>query len=52
MPEILRKWLHSSQQDAIEELQEFGMRERNEMAAQAQAFADWLALQNSRAING
>lgn len=50
MNEILSKFLYGSEQEALEELREFSMKDRNDMASKAQRFADWLALENSREI--
>lgn len=51
MKEILQAWLFFGERPALEELHKFDMRQRNDMVAKAQAFADWLALQSSREIN-
>lgn len=51
MQTIISNWLYNGEDVAREELQAFDMAARNRMAAEAQRFADWLALENSRAIN-
>lgn len=47
----IRNWLYNGEARALQELQTYDMATRNRMAAEAQSFADWLALENSRDIN-
>ncbi len=50
MQTIISNWLYSGEDIARSELTEFDMAARQRMAMQAQRFADWLALENSRSI--
>ena len=51
MIDVLRQWLWFSERDGLERLRQLTMKERNDMAAKAQEFANWIALENSREIN-
>lgn len=51
MASILRAWLYYTEGSALKALRDLSMQERNDMAAKAQKFADWLALENSREIS-
>lgn len=47
----IRNWLYNGEDRALQELKTYDMATRQRMAAEAQQFANWLALENSREIN-
>lgn len=51
MMDIFNAWRYGQTAAALEELEEYGMKERNEIAAEIQRFADWLATENSKTIS-
>lgn len=51
MKEIFQNWTLGDEHEALAVLREYSMSNRNNLAAEAQKFADWLALQNSRDSN-
>lgn len=51
MIDVFKEWLYFGNSAALKELRGLTMQQRNQLAAEAKNFADWLATENSREIN-